>query len=143
MNSKIKNIIVLCCTIGVCCLIPVFYMRGGVIDINLPAIDAKMLAEKVEKTQKAVQRTAVQRRNRKMVSCQVDDDCIIVDKDPCGCLVGPKGVTAINVEYTLEFNKMQEGLLAKACPTGKPSRQKECSPNAQAVCRANVCRIKY
>lgn len=143
MNSKLKNIIVLCCAIGVFCLIPVFYLRGGVIDINLPAIDAKMLAEKVEKTQKAVQRSAVQRRNRKMVSCQVDDDCIIVDKDPCGCLVGPKGVTAINVEYTLEFNKMQEGLLAKACPAGKPSQQKECSPNAQAVCRANVCRIKY
>lgn len=143
MSPKIKNVITLFCIIIICCLIPVFFLRGGVIETDMPQLDAKLLAEAAEQNQKNVQRTNTQRRARKMVSCQTDDDCIIVDKDPCGCLVGPQGVTAINAAYTLDFNKLQEDLVAKACPEGEPSQIKECSPSAYAVCRAHVCRIQY
>lgn len=143
MSTKIRNVIVSFCVIIICCLIPVFFMRGGMIEVDFPVLDSKLLTETAEQTQKAAQRTAAQRRHRKLVSCQSDEDCVIVDKDPCGCLVGPQGVTAINASYTLEFNKMQEGVMAKACPEGEPSQEKECSPSAQAVCQAHVCRIQY
>jgi adenine-specific DNA glycosylase len=80
---------------------------------------------------------------RRMYRCETDEDCVIVDKDPCGCWVGPSGVTAINVAYILDFNKMTQKSLAKTCPDTEPSVDKECSPSARAVCKEKVCRIVY
>ncbi len=116
----------------------------------MPALSREELAANKEDYQKQEAQQEAQERARRIAkaravnfACQSDEDCIIVDKDPCGCLVGPKGVVAINAARTLEFNKTLENVMAKACPDGAPSQEKECSPNARAVCRNKTCKIIY
>lgn len=143
MKFKIKEIILLVCALGALGLIPVFLSKDQPIEVSVPVLDLAQLEAKEAKQQQAAVESAEQAKMRRMVSCTVNEDCIIVDKDPCGCLVGPQGVTAINAAYTLDFNKLQSNLVAKACPEGAPSAERECSPSAQPVCLENVCRIAY
>lgn len=143
MKFKLKELLLILCAVGALGLIPVFLSKDNPIEISVPVVTSAQLAAKEAKHQKAVEESAAQAAMRRMVSCSVNEDCIIVDKDPCGCLVGPQGVTAINASYTLDFNKMQSNLVAKACPEGAPSTERECSPSAQAVCVQNVCQISY
>ena len=126
MKYKIKELLLLCCAVGVLALLPLLYSKDMPIEVNVPALNSKEMDVKAEEQHR-----------------EADEDCIIVDKDPCGCLVGPSGVTAINAEYTLDFNKMQSNLVAKACPDRAPSTERECSPDAQAVCVENVCKIRF
>ncbi len=143
MKTKIKALCLLICAGCVLVLIPVFLSKDNPIEISMPVLTEQQAAAQEEAQQKAAQASAQKAKVRRVFRCQTDEDCIIVDKDPCGCLAGPEGVTAINASYTLEFNKMQSGMLAKACPDRAPSQEKECSPSAQAVCRENVCQIAY
>ncbi len=143
MKFKIKEIFLLLCAVGALAVIPVFLKQDNPIEVFVPEVDVAKLAAKEEKQQKAAEKSAAQAKAQRMISCQADEDCIIVDKDPCGCLVGPQGVTAINAAYTLDFNKFQSNLVTKACPEGEPSTEQECSPFAQAVCAENVCKIVY
>lgn len=143
MKFKIKEIILLVCALGALGLIPVFLSKDQPIEVSVPVLDLAKLEAKEAKQQKAAAESAEQAKMHRMISCTVNEDCIIVDKDPCGCLVGPQGVMAINAAYTLDFNKLQSNLVAKACPEGEPSVERECSPSAQPVCLENVCRIAY
>lgn len=143
MKNKIKSFCLLGCAACVLVSIPVFFSKDLPIEVSMPVLTEQQAAAQEEAQQKAAQASAHKAKVRRVFRCQADEDCIIVDKDPCGCLVGPSGVTAINASYTLDFNKMQSGVLAKACPDRAPSQEKECSPSAQAVCRENVCHIDY
>ena len=143
MRYKIKELLLLCCAVGVIALLPVLYSKDQPIEVNVPALTSQEVEAKAEEQHKETVAAAAKAQVRRMYRCQADEDCIIVDKDPCGCLVGPSGVTAINAEYTLDFNKLQSKLVAKTCPDGEPSAVRECSPNAQAVCVENVCKIRF
>ena len=108
--------------------------------------DAKQWNEQKEQTQRS--NAAAARRHAelisKMTACNTNEECVIVDKDPCGCLKGPEGVTAINASYSLEFSKLMEKrfALATACPS-VGSTEKECSASARPVCLQNRCKIGY
>lgn len=143
MKNKLKNLVLLASAGCVLVLIPVFFTQDKPIEVTLPTLTEQKFTEQQEMQQKAAQATAQKARVRRVFRCQADEDCIIVDKDPCGCLIGPEGVTAINASYTLDFDKMQSGAVTKACPDRAPSQEKECSPSAVPVCRENVCRIEY
>lgn len=143
MKTKIKALCLLVCAACMLVLIPVFLSKDNPIEISMPVMTEQQAAAQEQAHQKAAQASAKKAKVRRILRCETDDDCIIVDKDPCGCLVGPEGVTAINASYTLEFNKMQSGVLAKACPDSAPSQEKGCSPSAVAVCRENICEIDY
>ena len=143
MKAKLKAACLLVCALGILSLIPVFLSKDEPITVSVPLLDVAQMEAKEAQEQKAAEQAAAQAKRRRLYSCTVDEDCIIVDKDPCGCLVGPQGVTAINAAYTLDFNKQQSNLITKACPEGEPSMEKECSPTAQAVCEQNYCTIIY
>lgn len=143
MKNKLKNIIYACLAGIVVLLIPLFLSKERVIEIDLPTLELQELVAQEEAQEKVAQQSAKQAVRRRIVQCSADEDCIIVDKDPCGCLIGPSGVMAINATRTLEFNKIYSKTVTKACPDREPSTEKECAPSARAVCRANTCKIAY
>ena len=142
MNKMIKNGVLLVAMVGVLLLIPLFLMHDAPIQVDIPHLDAQEMAAKKEAVQQAEKQAQREARARRVYACQTDDDCIIVDKDPCGCAIGPKGVTAINVNYITDFNAINRTMGTKACPD-TVSTEKECSANAEAVCRARTCKISY
>lgn len=114
-------------------------------------LSQQMLEENQQQMQQATQKRqneqAARRRAElevKMVECESDEECIIVDKDPCGCLKGPESVTTINANYSLEFSRLVEKKFATAtaCPS-VGSSEGECSASAHAVCQAKHCKIVY
>lgn len=143
MNKLIKNVILWTCAACVLLLIPILYSNDAPIQIDVPHLNLQELEEQ-EKQQQAEQARALEAiRKQRVNSCKRNDDCIIVDKDPCGCLVGPQGVTAINALYTLDFNMLQAKTVTKACPDRAPSKVRECSATARAVCVKRKCKIVY
>ena len=144
MNAKIKDIFSLVCAVFLLVLLPFFLARTRPAAVELPQITQEEVSLREEQKQKKAQVAAVRAKTRKIYACETDEDCIIVDKDPCGCLIGPAGVTAINAMYTLEFNNLVlKEVVAKTCPGTTPSTEKECGPTAQAVCQAKICKITY
>lgn len=150
MMNKIKQALLLLCALVVVVSIPVFLSKRSTIPADMPALsraditanqeEYKRLAEEQAAKEKAARLAKIRSAN---FVCQTDEDCIIVDQDPCGCLIGPKGVVAINASRALEFTNSLGNVMAKACPEGEPSQEKECSPNARAVCRNKMCKIVY
>ena len=143
MNKKIKDLIFLICAGGILFLIPTFYAKDRPIEVNMPILDTTNMAVHEVVQQQTAQAEAHKRLVSRIFRCQQDDDCIIVDKDPCGCWIGPKGVTAINAEQTEAFNRAIPSADMSACPDTEPSTERECSPSAHAVCRAGACKIEY
>ncbi len=143
MKKIITNILLLACTVGVVLLIPLFLSHDSPIQVEIPQLDAAELAAQKEAAAQAEKAAARKARTNRIYSCQMDEDCIIVDKDPCGCAAGPKGVVAVNIDFITDFNATNHaGLVTKAC-SSTVSQEKECSPTAKAVCKARVCRITY
>ncbi len=142
MKNKIKNTAYIAFSVILLGLIPVFFAKERPIEVNLPELNEQEITAIEEAAQKKAHVSAERAFVRRSVACQSNDDCVIVDKDPCGCLVGPSGVTAINVNYMLEFSEKQSKQL-KACPDKEPSQLRECSPSAHAVCRNKTCKIVY
>lgn len=143
MKSKVRNVLSLVFAIVLLGLLPVFLARVKPIEVNIPEVTRAEVVAQEEKQQKEAQANAMRAWTRRLYACEVDDDCIIVDKDPCGCLIGPSGVTAINADRTLEFNKRFQNTITKACPDTPPSTEKECGDTARAVCQSGTCRIVY
>ncbi|MBO7613335.1 MAG: hypothetical protein J6S81_05930 [Treponema sp.] len=143
MKNKLKNVTYACLAAIILLLVPLFLTKEKAIEVDLPTLDLREVMEQEEEHEKAAQLSARQAALRRIYQCETDEDCIIVDKDPCGCLSGPSGVTAINVTRTLEFDRLNPKSMAKACPDGEPSTDRECSSSAHAVCRANACKIEY
>ena len=142
MNKMIKNIILIVATVGVAFLVPLFLAHDVPIEVNIPRLNVQELAAQKEATEQAEKQAQREARIRRVYACQVDEDCIIVDKDPCGCAVGPKGVVAVNVNLITEFNAINNSQVTKTCPD-TISTEKECSETAQAICRARTCKISY
>lgn len=142
MNKMIKNVVLIAATAGVLFLIPLFLANNTPIEVDIPRLDAQELAAQKEAVQQAEKRAQKEVRNRRVYACQVDEDCIIVEKDPCGCAIGPKGVVSINVNFVTEFNALNSQQVTTACPD-TVSTEKECSETAEAVCRAHTCKISY
>lgn len=149
--KHIKSILLLVCA-GVAILLSfTFYSRRSLIEVDMPLVTGEMVQERQEdlkKEEKRRQNAQIARvqaeQEEKMLLCETDDDCIIVDKDPCGCLKGPEGVTAINSAMSLEFSRLLEPLFAKATSCASvASTEKECSPSAHAVCEQKKCKIVY
>ena len=143
MKRKIKNVTYACVAALVLVLIPIFMAKDKPIQVNLHTLKEEEVSVQEEKKQKAAHVSAAQVIRRRIYQCQADEDCIIVEKDPCGCWVGPSGVTAINASRTFEFNQMYTQAVTKTCPEGEPSVVRECSPSAHPVCRENLCKIEY
>ena len=150
MMSKIKQVLLLLLALGILASIPMFLSRRSVIETDMPALSKEEIIANKEDYQRHMAEQEAEERARRIAkkraanyACQADSDCIIVDKDPCGCLIGPKGVTAINASRSLEFSQSLGNVMAKACPEDAPSTEKECSPTARAVCRNKVCKIIY
>ena len=143
MKKILKNVCLIVCTACVLTLVPLFLSHDVPIQVEIPRLDATELAAQKEAAAKAEKEAVRRARINKVFSCQTDEDCIIVDKDPCGCAAGPKGVVAINVNFITEFNALnQSNAVTKACDDVL-SQQRECSPSAKAVCKARSCKIVY
>lgn len=143
MKKLIKNVLCLCGAVLIGMWLSLLMRNSTPLDVEVPVIHAEEITAKEEAQHKAAQASAARAMQKRIFSCATDEDCIIVDKDPCGCLVGPQGVTAINAAYTIDFNKLQEKNVTKTCPEVSPSTTKECSPSARAVCEDRACKIAY
>ena len=143
MKKLIKNVFLLACTGGVVCLIALFMTHDSPIPVDIPALDSAEIAAQKEAAAQAEKEAQRQAHAKRVYSCSTDEDCLIVDKDPCGCAAGPKGVVAININYITDFNAINaQRMVTKACAEVL-SREKECSPTAHAVCKARTCKIVY
>lgn len=143
MKITKKDIFLFLCAGLILLLLPVLWSNRSVIEISLPGISSSDLSARIEKQQQQARVSATRAKERRVYACEDDEDCIIVDKDPCGCLVGPQGVTAINALFTLEFNQLQKKSLMTPCPDRAPSTERECSSTAQAICVNKTCQISY
>ena len=151
MKEKIYRMIVLVCS-GLALLFAfIFFMRAKPIAVEAPLLTKQMVEEYQTQQQQAIQKQKQSEAARKradlearMVSCQKDEECIIVDKDPCGCLKGPDSITAINSNFALEFSAMVEKRFATAtaCPS-VGSAERECSASARPICQERRCKIVY
>lgn len=140
--KKLKNYL---CVLGagLVCLIGLgVYQNRTPIAVHIPEISTQELDARAEVAQQVATRSAAASWARKLVACSADEDCVIVDKDPCGCIAGPKGVMAINVDQLVSFNERQNAL-TEGCPDNPPSTKAECSPTARPVCRKQTCTIVY
>ncbi len=143
MKNKIKNLTYACLAAGILLLVPLFLSREKAIEVDLPELNLAELEAQEEAQQKAAKASAERTFVRRIYQCELDEDCIIVESDPCGCWAGPSGVTAINATRVVDFNKLHSKSVAKTCPDGAPSAERECSPSARAVCREKTCKIEY
>ena len=149
--NQLRGLVLLICAAGAILFAFVFFSKPVPIEVSMARVTPQMVEEnkaKVEEEEKLHQAQEAARKRAelevRLYRCSSDEDCIIVDKDPCGCLRGPQGVTAINSNLSLEFSRLMDKQFAgpKMCPS-TPSTQKECSPSARAVCEAKHCKIAY
>lgn len=147
----VRNMLLIVCGIGAILLAVLFFSRPQQIEASMPLLSEQIVKENEAKAQEELQKQQAAEAARKraeleqrMYRCKEDDECIIVDKDPCGCLKGPKGVVAINSSYSLDFSNLMTKKFAsmEICPDNA-STEKECSPSARPVCQANRCKIVY
>ena len=139
----IKNVFFIACTVIIILLIPFFLSHDSPIPVHIVQLDAQEIAAQKEASAQAEKQAQHQARIQRIYSCKTDADCIIVDKDPCGCAVGPKGVVSINVNYIVDFNNLNNRQSVTTSCSEKLSKEKECSPSARAICKANRCSIHY
>lgn len=142
MKKGLKNLFYITGAVLIVLFLVVFFKYDSVMTFDFPDLNLEEMAAQEEAHKQSAQAAALRVRAKRIFSCEADEDCIIVDKDPCGCLVGPTGVTSINVNHILDFNETQK-TITKACPDTPTSTQKECSPSAHAVCRKNTCTIVF
>lgn len=143
MKKMFSSVVLLTCTVVVLMLIPLFLSHDSPLQVDIPQLTKEELASQKEEAEKAEQEATRKARLSRIYSCKRNEDCLIVDKDPCGCAAGPKGVVAINVNHIIDFNALNSArIVAKAC-SSKVSTVKECSASARAVCKAHTCKITY
>ena len=149
MSQMIKGMVLWVCAFVAAVLAVSFFSRSQAIEVQMPLVTKQMIEEnqaQIQQEQQHRQNTLLAKRRAelevRLYQCQSDEDCIIVDKDPCGCLKGPQAVTAINAGLSLEFSRLMEKTFsaATACPS-VAFVEKECAPAARPVCRFNRCQI--
>jgi len=129
-------------------MIPTLLKHDQPIFVEIPEIrveELKAIQEAQQQAEKKAEKKAeIREQMNRLTGCTADDECVIVDRDPCGCILGPKGVIAINVKNMVDFNsKVQEKALNMSCPDKEPSSEGVCGPTAQAVCRNRNCKIVF
>ena len=147
----IQSLLLIGCSLGILYLAFMFFSHPEPIGVSMPLLTRETLQENEEHAQQQMQKqqaaALAQKRaelEKKMYKCETDAQCIVVDKDPCGCAKGPKSITAINEDFSLEFSD----LIAKKftgmemCPDTE-SHEKECSPSARPACVEKHCKIIY
>lgn len=151
MRTKVHAVVLLICAGLVMMLALCFFSRVDPIKADVPLVTKENMEEyqtQVHHDQQQREQAALARKRAelavKMHQCQSNDDCIIVDQDPCGCLKGPQGVTSINAAYSLEFSELMAKQFAKTttCPS-EGSTVRECSASARAACQNKRCKIVY
>ncbi len=142
MKNKIQSLLYVVAAVVVFVISYGIYQQRTPINVPMAEINSADWEAQKAAAEQSTARAASLSRARKLVACETDEDCVIVDKDPCGCVVGPQGVTAINVGQIEEFNK-NLSQITQSCPDNAPSTQAQCSPTAQAVCRERACTIIY
>ena len=143
MKKLITNSCLLICTAVVLILIPLFLSHDSPIPVDIVELDAAQLSAQKEAAAQAAKESAKQALIKRIYTCQMDEDCVIVEKDPCGCAVGPKGVVAINMNYIADFHRLNgTSMVTQAC-ADTLSQERECSPAAHGVCQAHTCKIAY
>lgn len=144
-----KGIFYLVCAVLVVLLMPVLLKHDQPIFVEIPEInvaDIDSIRER-EEQQIIVEKKEARIAERKahynpFTACTSDEECVIVDRHPCGCLIGPKGKTTINIKYITEFTDTVQSKAGEAsCPGETPSTEGACNPAARAVCQQKVCRI--
>ncbi len=143
MNKHIKNIFFAVCAGAIILAIPMLLAHHTPLQVDLVKLDAQEIAAQKEAAAEAEKQAARQARAARVYACSTDEDCIIVDKDPCGCSAGPKGVVAINVNHIVDFNAMNNKNAVTSACAETVSQEKECSPSARPVCKARRCKIEY
>lgn len=151
MISKIHTLLLLIAS-GIALLLAlIFFLHPDAIEAQAPLLTKQMLeeyqAQQQQTTQKRQNEAAARKRaelEAKIDLCETNEECIIVDKDPCGCLKGPEYVTTINSNFSLEYSRLMEKRFAATttCPS-IGSSEKECSASARAVCVEKHCKIVY
>ena len=151
MIEKLHNALLFIVSGIILLLALLFFNRATPVQADVPLLTKQMVEEHQTEQQQAVQKQKQAEAARKhadlmarLEACTTDDECIMVDKDPCGCLKGPDSVTAINSNYSLEFSRMMEKRFAQAtaCPS-VGSTERECSGSARAACVERHCKIVY
>ena len=151
MKSRLYTVLIGVCIAGTLGLSVLFFLRYEPVSVEIPILTAQLLqenhaqiAQSAQQRQNAEAARKRQALEARMYSCQTREDCVIVDKHPCGCLKGPTGVTAINGSYSLEFSKLMDKQFSDtvSCPS-VASTEKECAPSARAICRESRCEIIY
>lgn len=142
MKKGLKNLFYITSAVVIVLFLVVFFKHDSVMNFEFPDLNLEEITAQEEAQKQIAQAAAVRARAKRMFMCEADEDCIIVDKDPCGCLVGPAGVTSINVNHVLDFNETQK-TITTTCPDTPPSTQGACSPSAQAVCKNKMCTIVF
>ena len=149
--NKIRQFLLLCVGVLVLLFALKCFVKHEPIEAHPYLLTKQMLTEHQEEMQEAHQKRQSEQAARRraevavrMGECESDEDCIIVDKDPCGCLRGPESITTINANYSLEFSRLVEKKFATAtaCPS-VGSVEKECSATAHPVCQNKHCKIAY
>lgn len=79
--------------------------------------------------------------NEKMKKCSVDEDCILINTDCCGCNSGGKN-TAINKAFQQDWrNYLSCETKSVVCPAVM-SNDPSCSENATAACIQEKCSVE-
>jgi len=127
MKKLIQNTCLLVCAGVLAVFMVVVLANISPIEIQMPLLTKEKVEEEMKEAEQAAKVAQRRQRINRIYSCKVDDDCVIVEKDPCGCSVGPQGVIAVNVAYITEFNEMNSNAFGtKTCPE-EVSIEKECS----------------
>jgi len=142
MKKMITNIIYLVVAVAVCMCTFAVYQNANPIEADVPVVTLAQVHEQEEVTKEKEQISAARARQRRWINCKQDDDCVIIDREPCGCLVGAKGVIAINVNLVTEYEEKYLNK-TKACPEEEPFQEGPCSPSAYPICKNKTCTIVF
>ena len=66
MKYKIKELLLLCCAVGVLALLPLLYSKDQPIEVNVPALNSKEMDVKAEEQHREAAAAAVKAQVRRM-----------------------------------------------------------------------------
>ena len=91
MSQMIKGMVLWVCAFVAAVLAVSFFSRSQAIEVQVPLVTKQMIEEnqaQIQQEQQHRQNTLLAKRRAelevRLYQCQSNEDCIIVDKDPCG-----------------------------------------------------------
>lgn len=148
MTPKLKDMFFVLFAAGAVLLAIFFWSHRGEIAVDFPVVTQNMIdADAAQNAKAAADSEAASRAQkraqqaRRIFACETDDQCMRVEKNPCGCSAGPEEVVAINGMFFDEFSRTLPNMTV-TCPDAV-STEKECSPSARPACVQKMCKIVY